>query len=210
MKEDSNHPGRKLHKYVGNLEFYYETGMECVGTIFHDDRGLSEGPKWDKPDEKMMYKSLEWSVWFGHPLGVYRIRIFNKRNRMVYEGPLTKDKKKIADNDYRYGYLPKEIAVHKWLEYCSKEYRAEVYTNEVVSAIKTDYNITFDIGETVSDDLLPGDGVIINITFDEKSKTVGYWLDNDYLMGGRHPWEITKIDWRKRWKEELKDKKDEN
>jgi hypothetical protein len=187
-----------------------------MGTIFHDDRGLHEGPKWDKPEEKMMYKSLEWSIWFGGQGRIYRIRIFNKRGRIVYEGPLTRDKIKIGKEKYRYNFLPKELTTKQWLSYCEKEYKVELYTNEITEALKKEYNIKFDIGEVVRDDLTSeGDVVILNITLGEKNKTVGYWVNSQYLMGGRHPWEISKVDWKKRYEEDMKKneqarKKDEN
>ena len=79
-----------------------------------------------------------------------------------------------------------------------------------------DSNIKFDIGEVVRDDLTSeGDVVILNITLGEKNKTVGYWVNSQYLMGGRHPWEISKVDWKKRYEEDMKKneqarKKDEN
>ena len=216
MKEDKTHPGRQLHKYEGILELYYETGMEgCHAVIFHDDRGNHEGPHWDtknKPNEKFMYRSLAWSIWFGQRLCLYNIRIFNKRNKVVYEGPLTKDKRAIAKFKYRLSFIPKEISLKRWLTILKKEYRAELYTNDIPSAIKEDYKLTFDIGEMVYDDLTGKDAVVMNITLgkDPKTKTVGYWVNGDYLQGGRHPWEISKIDWMARFKKEQEEEKAKN
>jgi hypothetical protein len=201
-KLKENHPKLKLHKYVGLLEFYFETGMEQMGIIFHDDRGNHEAPKWDKPEETMIYRSLSWSIWFGNKLGKYNIIIFDKENNIVYQGPLTKDKRKIVANKYKYSFLPKEIDKKDWLHYVQNEYRAELYTNELTDAIKKEYRLDFDIAEMVHDDLTGKDAVICNVTLG-KDKTVGYWVNGDYLDGGRHPWEITKIDWMKRMKEEM-------
>ncbi len=209
MSETPVHPKKRLHKYEGILELYFETGMECMGTIFHDDRGNHEGLHWDqtnKPGEKMIYRSLEWSIWFGNRLCLYNVRIFNKKGKVVYEGPLTKDRRKMTKEKYRFSFLPKELSMKRWVMYCQKEYRAEVWTNEIASAIKTDYNLTFDIGEMVHDDLTNTDAVVMNVTLgtDPRTKTVGYWVNGDYLEGGRHPWEISKINWSERWKEEQK------
>jgi ribose 5-phosphate isomerase RpiB len=60
----------------------------------------------------------------------------------------------------------------------------------------------FEVGEKVHDDLTHKEATIICIEFKDGCKqgefahalkTIGYWLDNDYLGGGRHPWEISKI-----------------
>lgn len=209
-KYPANHPKRKLHKYEGILELYYETGMECMGTIFHDNRGNHEGPHWDKknkPNETMIYRSLEWSIWFGGRLCVYNIRIFDKENNLVYEGPLTKDKRKIVADKYRRSFLPKELDKRLWIKYCQEEYRAELYTNELTHGLKKEYNIEFDIGEMVYDDLTGKDAVICNVTLgtNPKTKTVGYWVNGDYLDGGRHPWEISKINWSDRLKKDMEE-----
>lgn len=66
-----------------------------------------------------------------------------------------------------------------------------------------DIKTEFDVGETVFDDLTMKEAEVIGIIFEHGKKNVkdlrtacsciGYWLDNDYLSGGRHPWELTKI-----------------
>lgn len=62
----------------------------------------------------------------------------------------------------------------------------------------------FKIGEIVWDDLLAQKSIRIGITYENGKKygelithahAVGYWLNNGYLGGGRHPWEISK--WRR-------------
>ena len=58
----------------------------------------------------------------------------------------------------------------------------------------------FGLGEKVNDDLTGETATIIGIEtkmgrcngIDYHGQVVGYWLDNDWLGGGRHPWEITK------------------
>lgn len=56
-------------------------------------------------------------------------------------------------------------------------------------------------GTKVIDGLTGKDAVIVGVTFQDgthpdrpnvsAAQTVGYWLDNEYLSGGRHPWEVT-------------------
>jgi len=45
-------------------------------------------------------------------------------------------------------------------------------------------------GDIVWDDLTASKAKIIKVSVDRGC--VGYWLDNDYLGGGRYPWEISK------------------
>lgn len=60
----------------------------------------------------------------------------------------------------------------------------------------------FNVGEQIWDDLTHQYATIIGIEFKHGKRhgeyatahsTVGYWVDNDYLGGGRHPWEISKV-----------------
>ena len=50
--------------------------------------------------------------------------------------------------------------------------------------------IKAEAGDIVWDDLLRVNAVIVRVDFDQHGN-VGYWLNNDYLGGGRHPWEIS-------------------
>lgn len=53
---------------------------------------------------------------------------------------------------------------------------------------------TLRVGEEVWDDLTATKARVLRIETDEHTEhTVGIWLDNDYVGGGRHPWEITKL-----------------
>lgn len=47
-------------------------------------------------------------------------------------------------------------------------------------------------GDEVYDDLTRKISKIVKITVD-KFGNKGIWLDNDYLDGGRHPWEISPV-----------------
>lgn len=45
-------------------------------------------------------------------------------------------------------------------------------------------------GEVVWDDLTGSNRRILRVEADEHGN-VGYWLESDYLGGGRYPWEIS-------------------
>ena len=57
----------------------------------------------------------------------------------------------------------------------------------------------FEVGDWVHDDLTGANVQLLRISSDPNGN-IGYWINSDYLEGGRHPWEISKI----------KEKKDEN
>ena len=64
-------------------------------------------------------------------------------------------------------------------------------------------NNEFEVGEKVFDDLTAKEAVIVGISFARgfvkedrlcnNQDCLVYWVDNDYLGGGRHPWELTKL-----------------
>lgn len=64
-----------------------------------------------------------------------------------------------------------------------------------------DITTTFDIGEHVYDDLTRSERVVIGVSVDigtvdgqQHSDVIeGYWVDSNYLHGGRHPWELSKL-----------------
>ena len=210
-KKKKPHPKEVLHKYVGNLEAYYETGMEGTHLIIlHDDRGLHPGPKYDGSGETMMYHSLAWSVVFDKK-GYFAANIFDKEGNLVYEGRLTMDRHKVAEAGYRASFIPKEIDTKTWFKYIREEYRAEVYTNYVLDPIREKHKIEFQAGDLVHDDLTGKDCILTTISIGgEPSHAIGYWIASDYLEGGRHPWEITKIDMVARWKAEIEKEKKKN
>lgn len=61
----------------------------------------------------------------------------------------------------------------------------------------------FSVGERVHDDLTNKETTVIGVSYHNgytnnnrlrnACHTVGYWVDNDYLDGGRHPWELSKL-----------------
>lgn len=124
------------YKYTGNLEFYYETGFEHNAIILHDNRGLKKSPgfnnvtkKWDGPIET--FKSIEWAVFLR---GGEFITVWNPENKIVYKGFISKDRLKLAEHNYVYGFLPEEIDANDWLLWCQNQYKAEIETNEPVYA----------------------------------------------------------------------------
>lgn len=175
---------KHLHRYVGNLELYFETGMEQMAAIFHDDRGLHEGPKWDKPEEKMMYKSLSWAIFFGDRFCMYDIKIFNKDGTIAYEGPLVKDKGRIRRANYNISFIPTTITRRKWVDLCQRELRAELTTNQLTDAIKQEYKIQFDTGTTVKDSVSNRDALIVGHALKE-DKTFKYLVA--HIENGRLP-----------------------
>jgi hypothetical protein len=48
------------------------------------------------------------------------------------------------------------------------------------------------IGDKVKDDLTNSVAIIVKVDIDANGN-IGYFVDNDYLGGGRHPWEITEF-----------------
>lgn len=203
-------PKTRLHKYVGNLETYYETGMEgTTGLIFHDDRGLHPGPKWDNPAETFQYHSLEWSIWF-EKSHIYMARIFDKENNVIYDGPLTYDRKKTLSCEYQVPFVPKEIETKEWLGYFVSEYRAELYTNEIAMALREQYKLPFDINERVLDKTTNQKAYVMNINLysdldDVKDKKITYWVSPDeHLNGERTADDLQKWDWQKDLDEHMK------
>lgn len=195
----------KLHKYEGILEFYFETGFEHMAVIFHDNRGNHEAPHWDTknhPNEMKTYRSLEWAIFFGDKAGYHNIRIFDKENNVVYEGPITKDKKKMKEDRYRVSFIPKEIDKRSWFRYCREEYRAELFTNLLTIGLEKEFGNEFKVGEIAHDDLTNKDVFILHITQDS-NKNLGYWIKEDGKMVGRLPHELSKIDWSERFKKEF-------
>jgi hypothetical protein len=125
------------YTYEGNLELYYETGLEGLACILHDDRGIfkseSYNPntgKWDGPLEDM--RSIEWTLWFK---GGEYIKIFNPKNdSVIYEGSLTKNFEEMRRQQFGFTFIPQEIKTEDWLIWCQKEYRAIVQSDLPVLA----------------------------------------------------------------------------
>lgn len=50
----------------------------------------------------------------------------------------------------------------------------------------------FNVGELAFDDLTKRVVEILKINVDENG-SIGYFVDSEYLNGGRHPWELTPL-----------------
>jgi hypothetical protein len=50
--------------------------------------------------------------------------------------------------------------------------------------------IQAEAGDELWDDLTGANAKVLRVAVDDYGN-VGYWLDNDYLGGGRHPWEVS-------------------
>lgn len=59
--------------------------------------------------------------------------------------------------------------------------------------VDPEYNaiVSAEAGDVVWDDLTHSLAKIVRYDPPVTSLCGGYWLDNDYLGGGRHPWEIS-------------------
>jgi hypothetical protein len=64
-------------------------------------------------------------------------------------------------------------------------------------------NLPFIVGEKVRDDLTCKEATVIGIEYFDGRKygsnitqlgSIGVWLDNEYLNGARHPWEVSKLE----------------
>lgn len=180
---------KKLRRYSGNLELYFETGMEQMGCIFHDDRGLH--------GENKQFKSLEWAHFFGKYYE-YAIRIFKKDGSIAYEGSLTLDRHKLAKASYSFSFLPEEMPAHEWVEFCDQEHRAVLYTNDVTLAEVQTYDIKHQIGSQVTDLLTNTKVFVLNVNLLEDKKFT-YLVGSEFEDGIRTPNQLEAIDWRKQF-----------
>jgi len=124
------------YTYSGTLEFYFETGMEGLASILHDDRGWREEPSWDNKTQKndgplKKCKSLEWCTFMR---GGEYLTVFDEEGSVLWEGLLFRDTEATKDKDYRHHFLPQRIPYEDWAKWCREEYRAEIQTNAPVLA----------------------------------------------------------------------------
>ena len=87
---------------VGNLETYYEVGMD------HLEFKLNCG---------------ESSVLL---TGGQNLKVYNKDGDVVYKGPLLK----VKDSEYSHGFIPHEVATDEWYSWFREGLRAEIYTED--------------------------------------------------------------------------------
>lgn len=119
-----------MNKYVGIIELYYETGMEGHhAALFHSDTGNREGPKWDNPEETMIYRSLDHSIWLGKK-NKYNVKIYNKEGTEVeYEGPLTYSRERVKEKNYILTFVPKEVDFKTFVKWLTDERKCELETD---------------------------------------------------------------------------------
>lgn len=120
------------NKYIGTIESYFETGMENFGVIIHDDRGITKGRAfnnetklWDGPE--MDFKDLGWAIFLNNKKCF--IKVF-ENGVVIYSGPLTNSKSKLAKANYAVSFLPEEVEQHIFLDWVKRELKVELYTNE--------------------------------------------------------------------------------
>jgi len=118
-----------MNKYVGIIETYYETGLECIAIIFHSDTGNHEGPKWDNPKETMIYRDLAHSCWFGKK-NKYNVKVYSKDgNTIEYEGPLTYNREEIRKRNGNPSFLPNEVDYATFVGWAIQERKMELETD---------------------------------------------------------------------------------
>jgi len=127
----------KAFRYYGELGTYFETGMEGIAFILHDDRGIKKSPdfndetkKWDGPLRE--FHSIEWTHFIS---GGEHIRIFEKNGAILYDGPITNDREKVAKaRPYRIFFAPKEMELGEWARVVNEKLKAEIWVDKPVSA----------------------------------------------------------------------------
>jgi len=121
------------HEYEGHLTTYYETGMEgMMGLILQDSRGITPNPDYDPqatvwPKNVPEWHSLSHSVWFR---GGEEIEVYRKDGTVEFRGMLTKDRKAIAEAEYRFSFIPKEVPFETWISWFREERKAKAWSNE--------------------------------------------------------------------------------
>lgn len=114
----------KLGEYYGTLETYFETGMECLGFILHDNRGLHRAPSFDNETKdytgpEQEYHSLEWTIFFDKT--PQYIEVYEDDGSVLYKGSLTLDRAKMRETGYRYSFIPKEVPLQAWFGWFSQK-----------------------------------------------------------------------------------------
>lgn len=112
-------------KYTGQLTYHMEMGC-YPWPQFHDDRGLN--------GDKLQYWNWEWTINFDKKTKLANIKIYNKKNEMVYDGPWTYCKVNTSQNNYFTS--PKEVPPKEWIKWCAYNFTAIIEAEQIVDALK--------------------------------------------------------------------------
>lgn len=120
------------YKYEGHLQDYYETGMECLGLILQDNRGIHDNPNYDPtatewPKNMKEFYSLSYSLFFndGDEIEVYRAD-----GTVEFRGTLTKDRNAMIKNKFQYAFLPKEVDKDTWVSWFMEQRKAKAWSKK--------------------------------------------------------------------------------
>lgn len=113
----------KINEYSGTLETYFETGMESIALILHDDRGLGE----KMPNSEERFHSMGWTFFIqdGDDLTVY-----NKDKTHIWSGTIKKDRAAMSKDGYYLSIVPIGVSVDEWVSWFSRGYRGVLKRRE--------------------------------------------------------------------------------
>ena len=140
MSKQQKKASDQLNEYSGHLETYHEMGMECIGAILHDDRGIKPNEDYteDGKNGPKNFQSLSWAIFFRRH-AKYNIVIYDDKGEVFYSGPLSASRERMKEFSYRYSFMPNEISPEDWFTCLGKKYKAKVKTNELVMAQDPEY-----------------------------------------------------------------------
>jgi len=122
-----------LGEFSGTLETYFETGMECLGFILHDDRGITNSPsfnnstkKWDGPIQE--FHSIDWTIWLDKK--GQKIEVYGEDGSIEYTGDLTLNRQALAKFGYRHSFIPNEVDFDTWCKWFARKAKAKVWKDK--------------------------------------------------------------------------------
>jgi hypothetical protein len=123
-----------MNEYSGFLTEYYETGMESLGLILQDSRGVTANPLYDPTKSGYPYDIPEWySISYALFLnGGEEIEVLRPDGTVEYKGPLTKDRRAMAEGKYQFSLIPKEVPFEIWIGWFRNKLKARVWSVEAL------------------------------------------------------------------------------